>query len=133
MINHRKSISQIKHLASIEKKLLVNEAMVHVKNENYYKALYLYNKVSFWVSLKIWIVNNKLSLIWKYNNKINSWYENHIYNTLKCIIICKCTLVIFKLFYVANNNNNAHDEKPRKMLKYNKQNNNLVQLLKHLF
>ncbi|CAD1468143.1 unnamed protein product [Heterotrigona itama] len=45
MINHRKSISQIKHLASIEKKLLVNEATVHVKNENYYKALCLYNKV----------------------------------------------------------------------------------------
>ncbi|XP_043510647.1 outer dynein arm-docking complex subunit 4 isoform X2 [Frieseomelitta varia] len=44
MTNHRKSISQIKHLASIEKKLLVNEAMVHVKNENYYKALGLYNK-----------------------------------------------------------------------------------------
>ncbi|XP_048263877.1 outer dynein arm-docking complex subunit 4 isoform X2 [Bombus terrestris] len=44
MVNHQKAISQAKHFASIKKKLLVNEAMVHVKNENYHKAIYLYDK-----------------------------------------------------------------------------------------
>lgn len=50
MVNRQKAISQAKHFASIKKKLLVNEAMVHVKNENYHKAIYLYNKVSFLIS-----------------------------------------------------------------------------------
>nr|XP_012147818.1 PREDICTED: tetratricopeptide repeat protein 25 [Megachile rotundata] len=42
MVN-RKTKSQIK-CVSFQKKLLVNEAMAHVKNENYYKAMYLYDK-----------------------------------------------------------------------------------------
>lgn len=50
MVNHQKAISQAKYFASIKKKLLVNEATVHVKNENYHKAIYLYNKVSFLIS-----------------------------------------------------------------------------------
>ncbi|XP_026670805.1 tetratricopeptide repeat protein 25 isoform X2 [Ceratina calcarata] len=43
MINNRKQKLQ-KCFASLEKKLLVNEAMVHVKNGHYYKAMCLYNK-----------------------------------------------------------------------------------------
>ncbi|CAL7945788.1 unnamed protein product [Xylocopa violacea] len=44
MINRRKTKSQIKCFASLERKLLVNEAMVHIKNGNYHKAMCLYDK-----------------------------------------------------------------------------------------
>ncbi|XP_031773580.1 tetratricopeptide repeat protein 25 isoform X2 [Apis florea] len=44
MVNHGKVKSQVKHFISIEKKLFVDEAMVHIKNGNYNKAMYLYNK-----------------------------------------------------------------------------------------
>lgn len=47
MVNHGKVKSQVKYFISIEKKLFVDEAMVHIKNGNYNKAIYLYNKVSF--------------------------------------------------------------------------------------
>lgn len=43
MINNRKPKLK-KCLASLEKKLFVNEAMVHVKNGHYHKAMCLYNK-----------------------------------------------------------------------------------------
>lgn len=41
MVNHGK----VKHFISIEKKLFVDEAMIHIKNGNYNKAIYLYNKM----------------------------------------------------------------------------------------
>ncbi|XP_076244538.1 outer dynein arm-docking complex subunit 4 isoform X2 [Calliopsis andreniformis] len=44
MVNRRKTKSQIKYFASSQKRLLVNEAIAHVKNENYYKAMYLFNQ-----------------------------------------------------------------------------------------
>ncbi|XP_076303910.1 outer dynein arm-docking complex subunit 4-like isoform X2 [Lasioglossum baleicum] len=46
MVNRRNvnSKSRVKRLALSEKKLYVNEAMAHVKNENYHKAMYLLNQ-----------------------------------------------------------------------------------------
>ncbi|XP_078043878.1 outer dynein arm-docking complex subunit 4 isoform X2 [Augochlora pura] len=46
MVNHRNvdSKTQVKRLALFEKRLYVNEAMVHIKNENYHKAMCLLNQ-----------------------------------------------------------------------------------------
>ncbi|XP_076652636.1 outer dynein arm-docking complex subunit 4 isoform X2 [Halictus rubicundus] len=46
MVNRRNvnSKSRVKRLALSEKKLYVNEAMAHVKNENYHKAMCLLNQ-----------------------------------------------------------------------------------------
>lgn len=74
MVNHGKVKSQVKHFISIEKKLFVDEAMVHIKNGNYNKAMYLYNKVSFLIV--------KASLLHIYNHKkikvllFNKYIEN---------------------------------------------------------
>ncbi|XP_031844037.1 outer dynein arm-docking complex subunit 4 isoform X2 [Nomia melanderi] len=44
MLNDRGNKSQVKCLGISEKKLYVNEATVHVKNENYHKAMCLLNQ-----------------------------------------------------------------------------------------
>nr|XP_033340196.1 tetratricopeptide repeat protein 25-like isoform X1 [Megalopta genalis] len=46
MVNHRNvnNKAQVKRLALLEKRLYVNEATVHVKNENYHKAMCLLNQ-----------------------------------------------------------------------------------------